>query len=102
MVRYKQYLIIFHAKELKALSFFRSVLTFIFLSVFAIKAIILAHKKINARLDPCNNLINGANGNHSKNTTSKSFFQVEDLIENNDVKTFLNLDPESIRFVFDS
>jgi NAD(P)-dependent dehydrogenase (short-subunit alcohol dehydrogenase family) len=69
--------------------------------VLDINSIILAHKKINTALGPCDILINGAGGNHPKGTTSKSFFQVEDLIEINDVKTFFNLDPESIKFVFD-
>jgi len=49
----------------------------------------------------CDILVNGAGGNHPKGTTSRDFLTNEDLINNQDIKTFYNLDEEGIRFVFD-
>lgn len=49
----------------------------------------------------CNILINGAGGNHPKGTTTKSYFLPEDLTSGEELKTFFNLDPESMKFVFD-
>jgi NAD(P)-dependent dehydrogenase (short-subunit alcohol dehydrogenase family) len=46
-------------------------------------------------------LINGAGGNHPKGTTSKSFLFAADLESGEDLKTFFDLDPEGIKFVFD-
>ena len=48
----------------------------------------------------CNILINGAGGNHPKGTTQKEYFELGDLDLTNDSSTLLNLDPESIKFVF--
>lgn len=43
-------------------------------------------------------LINGAGGNHPKGTTGHEFYDPEDFKK--DVKTFFDLDPEGIQFVF--
>jgi len=48
----------------------------------------------------CNILINGAGGNHPKGTTQKEFFNLEDLEPAKDITTFVDLDPESIKFIF--
>lgn len=60
-----------------------------------------AHEEILASLGPCDILINGAGGNHPKGTTSKNFLTEEDLSLGENVKTFFDLDPEGIKFVFD-
>lgn len=43
-------------------------------------------------------LINGAGGNHPSGTTGHEFFEEDDV--KNDIKTFFDLDPEGIQFVF--
>jgi NAD(P)-dependent dehydrogenase (short-subunit alcohol dehydrogenase family) len=60
-----------------------------------------AHEKVVSTLGKCDILINGAGGNHPKGTTSKNFLLEEDLTSNEEVKTFFDLDPEGIKFVFD-
>ena len=60
-----------------------------------------AHDAITEQLGPCDILINGAGGNHPKGTTSKTHLLQEDLMENEEeLKTFFELDNESIQFVF--
>jgi NAD(P)-dependent dehydrogenase (short-subunit alcohol dehydrogenase family) len=70
-------------------------------NVLDIKSLKEAHDKVRASLGPCDILINGAGGNHPKGTTSKSFLAPEDLNAGEDLKTFFDLDPEGIKFVFD-
>lgn len=55
---------------------------------------------INDNLGKIDILINGAGGNNPKGTTDKEYYEAGD-IDRNDIKTFFNLDPEGIRFVFD-
>ncbi len=69
--------------------------------VLNMNSILRAHNEVISALGPCDILINGAGGNHPKGTTSQSFLQVEDLNADNEVKTFFDLEPESMRFVFD-
>lgn len=62
----------------------------------------IAKKEINEKLGPCDILINGAGGNHPLGTTSNSFLKEEDMLNDTDgFKTFFDLDPEGIKFVFD-
>lgn len=61
-----------------------------------------AHKKVNELLGPCDILINGAGGNHPLGTTSKGHLLPEDLEDDTTgLKTFFDLDPEGIKYVFD-
>lgn len=61
----------------------------------------VAREVINKELGLCDILINGAGGNHPKGTTSKPFFELDDLNAGEDLKTFFDLDPEGIKFVFE-
>src|SRR5690606_9982247 len=59
-----------------------------------------AHQNVKKELGPCDILINGAGGNHPKGTTSNSFLQKEDLLADQELKTFFDLDYDSVQFVF--
>ena len=70
-------------------------------NVLDINSLKKAHEEILAAFGPCDILINGAGGNHPKGTTSKNFLLEDDLSLGDEVKTFFDLDPEGIKFVFD-
>jgi NAD(P)-dependent dehydrogenase (short-subunit alcohol dehydrogenase family) len=70
-------------------------------NVLDVTSLKLSHEKVLSTLGPCDILINGAGGNHPKGTTSKPFLSTEDLNSGEDLKTFFDLDPEGIKFVFD-
>ncbi len=60
-----------------------------------------AKQEVNAKLGPCDILINGAGGNHPLGTTSNPFLQEEDLKNTTEgFKTFFDLDVKGIEFVF--
>ena len=60
-----------------------------------------ARKVINDTYGTCDILINGAGGNHPSGNTTKEKFELKDLTEKaEDVKTFFDLDPKGIEFVF--
>jgi NAD(P)-dependent dehydrogenase (short-subunit alcohol dehydrogenase family) len=61
-----------------------------------------AHAVVLEKLGPCSILINGAGGNHPLGTTSKTHLLEEDINSTEEgLKTFFDLDPEGIKFVFD-
>ena len=59
-----------------------------------------ARQIINQKLGTCDILINGAGGNDPKGTTTKEYFELDDL-QNSEVKTFFDLDSDGIKYVFD-
>lgn len=60
-----------------------------------------AREVVNTKLGTCDILLNGAGGNNPKGTTTKETLEKIDLIENNDdIKTFFDLDANGISFVF--
>ena len=50
-------------------------------------------------LGTCDILINGAGGNNPRGTTTKDYFDPADL-NNEEIKTFFDLDPKGVEFVF--
>ena len=70
-------------------------------NVLDINSLRAAHETVTSNLGVCDILINGAGGNHPKGTTSNPFLSEEDLIAGSELKTFFDLDPEGIKFVFD-
>jgi NAD(P)-dependent dehydrogenase (short-subunit alcohol dehydrogenase family) len=61
-----------------------------------------AAEAVEAKFGPCDILVNGAGGNNPKGTTSKEYLEPADLAAgaDPDVKTFFDLDPDGIAFVF--
>ncbi len=66
-------------------------------NVLSKDSLLEAKALIEKELGVCDILINGAGGNNPKGTTDDEFYNPE--VEN--IKTFFDLDPEGIRFVFD-
>ena len=60
-----------------------------------------ARKVVNETFGTCDILLNGAGGNNPKGTTTKETLEAVDLVEKDEnVKTFFDLDPQGISFVF--
>lgn len=60
-----------------------------------------ARKIVNEKLGTCDILLNGAGGNNPKGTTTKETLEAVDLTnQDENIKTFFDLDPQGISFVF--
>lgn len=60
-----------------------------------------ARAVVNETLGTCDILLNGAGGNNPKGTTTKEALEAVDLVEKDEnIKTFFDLDPQGISFVF--
>ena len=56
---------------------------------------------VNEKLGTCDILLNGAGGNNPKGTTTKDTLEKIDLVQKDEnIKTFFDLDPDGISFVF--
>ncbi len=69
-------------------------------NVLELESLKAARSIVAEKLGLCDILVNGAGGNHPKGTTSKTHLFAEDLSSNEELKTFFDLDPEGIQFVF--
>ncbi|MBQ7654653.1 MAG: SDR family oxidoreductase [Clostridia bacterium] len=58
-----------------------------------------SHEEVLKKFGKCDILINGAGGNNPKGTTTKEYFEQGD-IENKEVVSFFDLDPQGVGFVF--
>ncbi|MED4227536.1 SDR family oxidoreductase [Neobacillus cucumis] len=70
-------------------------------SVLDREALDLARETIEGALGTCDILINCAGGNNPSGTTVDEFYHAEEVKNNPELKTFFDLDPEGIGFVFD-
>lgn len=60
-----------------------------------------ARKIVNEKLGTCDILLNGAGGNNPKGTTTKETLEAVDLTNKDEnIKTFFDLEPQGISFVF--
>ena len=60
-----------------------------------------AREVVNEKLGTCDILLNGAGGNNPKGTTTKETLEKIDLTQHDEnIKTFFDLDPQGISFVF--
>lgn len=69
-------------------------------NVLELASLKTARALVEEKLGLCDILVNGAGGNHPKGTTSKTHLFAEDLSSSEELKTFFDLDPEGIQFVF--
>lgn len=70
-------------------------------NVLDVESIKKARNEVIEKLGTCDILINGAGGNNPKGTTSKDYLFKEDLESKEEgIKTFFDLDPKGIEFVF--
>lgn len=66
------------------------------------ESLVKAHKVVLEKLGPCDILLNAAGGNHPKGNTTREYLYEEDLNnEDENIKTFFDLDEDGIRLVFD-
>lgn len=63
------------------------------------ESLLHAASQVEASFGTCHLLVNGAGGNHPKGTTSSEYFSKADL-EDPELLSFFDLDPEGVGFVF--
>lgn len=69
--------------------------------VLSAESLEAARQTVHAAFGPCDILLNGAGGNSPLGTTTKETLEPEDLRQKAEgVKTFFDLDPKGIEFVF--
>ncbi|RED93416.1 SDR family oxidoreductase [Marinoscillum furvescens] len=69
-------------------------------NVLELESLQAAEQVVSEEFGPCDILINGAGGNHPKGTTSKPFFDPQDMKGSEELITFFDLDPDGVQFVF--
>lgn len=70
-------------------------------NVLELESMQKARDIINEKLGTCDILLNGAGGNNPKGTTTKDTLEKIDLVQKDEnIKTFFDLDPNGISFVF--
>lgn len=57
-----------------------------------------AAERVSKELGPCDILVNGAGGNNPRATTDKEYYELGDL--DDETKSFFDLEPEGVSFVF--
>ncbi len=65
------------------------------------EAIEKAKEIIDKELGTCDILLNGAGGNNPKGSTEDEFYNAEEVKNNPELRTFFDLDPKGVGFVFD-
>ena len=65
------------------------------------EALEAAREIVEKELGTCDILLNNAGGNNPKGTTDDEFFNLETVKSNPEMKTFFDLDPKGVGFVFD-
>ena len=65
------------------------------------EAIEKAREIIERELGTCDILLNGAGGNNPKGSTEDEFYDAEEVKNNPELRTFFDLDPKGVGFVFD-
>lgn len=60
-----------------------------------------AREIVEKEFGTCDILLNGAGGNNPRGTTDDEFFNAEEVKNNPELKTFFELDPKGVGFVFD-
>ena len=68
-------------------------------NVLELESLQAAREIVAEKLGSCDILLNGAGGNNPKGTTTKDYLFPEDM-ENSEIKTFFDLDPKGVEFVF--
>lgn len=65
------------------------------------QSLLHAKEVVEKELGKCTILLNGAGGNNPRGTTDDEFYSADENKNNPDLKSFFQLDPEGVRFVFD-